>query len=100
MSRLLFDRRLVPAERVLGFFNASYPGYGDLAFHYRWENLFWRRKREKIEWLEKEIRLSCTWYPRARVVAEPSLDRRSTEQNPNASFNAIVDFNHVLSLQT
>jgi len=28
-----------------------------LAVHYIWEDIFWRRKNEKIEWLEKEIRL-------------------------------------------
>ena len=57
MSRLLFGKRLVPAERILRFFNVGYPGYGYLAFHYMWEDLFWRRRRERIDWLEKEIRL-------------------------------------------
>jgi len=28
-----------------------------LAVHYIWEDIFWRRKNEKIDWLEKEIRL-------------------------------------------
>ena len=28
-----------------------------LAFHYIWENIFWKRKTHKIEWLDKEIRL-------------------------------------------
>jgi len=57
MSRLLFRKRLVPAERILRFFRERYAGYGYLAFHYIWEDLFWRRKHKRIEWLEKEIRL-------------------------------------------
>lgn len=57
MSRLLFNRRLVPAERILRFFRRRYPGYEKLAFHYIWEDLFWRRLKERIDWLEKEIRL-------------------------------------------
>ncbi|MBE3092340.1 MAG: hypothetical protein IMZ51_01580 [Chloroflexi bacterium] len=30
--------------------------YSMLAVHYIWEDIFWRRKNEKIDWLEKEIR--------------------------------------------
>jgi len=57
MSRLLFGKRLVSAERILHFFRERYAGYGFIAFHYVWEDLFWRRKHERIEWLEREIRL-------------------------------------------
>lgn len=57
MSRLLFGRRLVPVGRILRFFRSRYPRYEKLAFHYIWEDLFWRRKEEHIPWLEKEIRL-------------------------------------------
>ena len=53
MSRLLFGKRLVSAERILHFFRERYAGYGFIAFHYVWEDLFWRRKHERIEWLEK-----------------------------------------------
>jgi hypothetical protein len=28
-----------------------------LAVHYIWEDLFWKRKNEHIDWLEKLIRL-------------------------------------------
>jgi hypothetical protein len=28
-----------------------------LAVHYFWEDLFWRRKHEPVDWLEKLIRL-------------------------------------------
>jgi 3-methyladenine DNA glycosylase/8-oxoguanine DNA glycosylase len=34
MSRLLFDRRLVPERRILRFFRSRYPGYEKLAFNY------------------------------------------------------------------
>jgi len=57
MSRLLFNKKLVPVDEILHFFKARYKGYEKLAFHYVWEDLFWKRKHEHIEWLEKEIRL-------------------------------------------
>jgi 3-methyladenine DNA glycosylase/8-oxoguanine DNA glycosylase len=56
MSRLIFNKKLVPAEKILKFFERYRP-YQKLAFHYLWEDLFWIRKHEHIEWLEKEIRL-------------------------------------------
>ncbi len=28
-----------------------------LAVHYIWEDIFWKRKTERIEWLERELRL-------------------------------------------
>jgi 3-methyladenine DNA glycosylase/8-oxoguanine DNA glycosylase len=56
-SRLLFGRRLVPPQKILRFFRSRYPGFEKLAFHYVWEDLFWRREHERIEWLEREIRL-------------------------------------------
>jgi hypothetical protein len=56
MSRLMFGKRLVPESRILTFFRRRYPGYEKLAFNYIWEDLFWRREHEAIDWLEKEIR--------------------------------------------
>jgi len=56
MSRLIFRKKLVSAEKILKFFRRYHP-YEKLAFHYLWEDLFWRRKHERIEWLEREIRL-------------------------------------------
>ncbi len=56
MSRLLFGRPLVPESRILRFFQARYPGYEKLAFHYLWEDVFWRHEREPIDWLAAEIR--------------------------------------------
>jgi 3-methyladenine DNA glycosylase/8-oxoguanine DNA glycosylase len=57
MSRLIFNRKLVPAKKMLGFFKKRYQGWEKLAFHYLWEDVFWKREHEHIEWLEKEIRL-------------------------------------------
>jgi 3-methyladenine DNA glycosylase/8-oxoguanine DNA glycosylase len=57
MSRLIFNKKLVPAKKILGFFRKNYKGWEKLAFHYIWEDVFWRRKHEHIDWLEKEIRL-------------------------------------------
>jgi len=57
MSRLLFNKDLVPTQDILDFFRKRYKGWEKLAFHYIWEDLFWKRKHEHIEWLEKEIRL-------------------------------------------
>lgn len=57
MSRLIFNKKLVPAEKILNFFKRRYKNYAKLAFHYLWEDLFWQRKHKYIEWLEKEIRL-------------------------------------------
>lgn len=56
MSRLIFNKKLVPVEKILKFFE-RYKPYQKLAFHYLWEDLFWKRKHQHIEWLEKEIRL-------------------------------------------
>ena len=55
-SKLLFNKDLVPAKKILGFFK-KFKNFEKLAFHYIWEDLFWKRKHEHIEWLEKEIRV-------------------------------------------
>jgi 3-methyladenine DNA glycosylase/8-oxoguanine DNA glycosylase len=56
ISRLIFNKQIVPTKRILNFFK-KFNGWEKLAFHYIWEDIFWRRKHEHIEWLEKEIRL-------------------------------------------
>jgi 3-methyladenine DNA glycosylase/8-oxoguanine DNA glycosylase len=59
-SRLFFNTdpdEPVPVDRLLAHFNQRFGGYRMLAVHYFWEDLFWRRKHEKVEWLEKLIRL-------------------------------------------
>jgi 3-methyladenine DNA glycosylase/8-oxoguanine DNA glycosylase len=56
-SRLFYDRRLVRAERIRSDLNRRYGEYTSLAVAYIWEDIFWRRRREHIPWLEKETRL-------------------------------------------
>jgi 3-methyladenine DNA glycosylase/8-oxoguanine DNA glycosylase len=56
-SRLFYKKSLVPAEKIRDDIKKQYGEYSMLAVHYIWEDIFWRRKNEKIPWLEKEIRL-------------------------------------------
>jgi len=58
-SKLFFDRdpkNPVPVPKIMKHFE-RFGEYKQLAVHYIWEDLFWKRKNEKIPWLEKEIRL-------------------------------------------
>lgn len=58
-SKLFFDRDPedpVPVKRILKHFE-RFGKFKQLAVHYIWEDLFWKRKNENIPWLEKEIRL-------------------------------------------
>ena len=59
-SKLFFDTdpdEPVPVEGLLDYFKAHFTGYRGLAVHYFWEDLFWRRTFEPVEWLEQLIRL-------------------------------------------
>lgn len=56
-SNLFYDKPLVPVEKIKDDIQKQYSKYSMLAVHYIWEDIFWRRKNEKIDWLEKEIRL-------------------------------------------
>ncbi len=59
-SKLFFDSapdEPVPVDQLLHLFNDRFGKYKMLAVHYVWEDLFWKRKHEGIEWLEKLIRL-------------------------------------------
>ena len=59
-SKLFFDAdpdEPVPVATLMDLFNQRFGGYRMLAVHYLWEDLFWKRKHEEIEWLEKLIRL-------------------------------------------
>jgi 3-methyladenine DNA glycosylase/8-oxoguanine DNA glycosylase len=47
----------VPVENLLEYFDTNFAGYRGLAVHYFWEELFWRRKFEPVDWLEQLIRL-------------------------------------------
>jgi 3-methyladenine DNA glycosylase/8-oxoguanine DNA glycosylase len=58
-SKLFFDRDPddpVGVDELLKTFE-RFGEYEMLAVHYIWEDLFWHRKHEPVEWLEKLIRL-------------------------------------------
>lgn len=58
-SKLFFNRspkNPVPVKKLLKYFE-KYGKYKQLAVHYIWEDIFWKRKTQKIPWLEKEIGL-------------------------------------------
>jgi len=57
LSRLLFRRELVRAERILTEARKRWGPWRMLAVHYLFEDLFWMRKRKPIDWLDKLIRL-------------------------------------------
>jgi len=57
-SKLFFDKdpeKPVPVKKLLKYFE-MYGDYKQLAVHYIWEDLWWKRKNEHIPWLEKLIR--------------------------------------------
>ena len=57
-SKLFFNRNPenpVSVEKLLKHFE-RFGKYKQLAVHYVWEDLFWRREKENIDWLEREIR--------------------------------------------
>jgi 3-methyladenine DNA glycosylase/8-oxoguanine DNA glycosylase len=59
-SKLFFNRnpeKPVTADRLMRLYAKRFGGYRMLAVHYIWEDLFWKRKHEKVIWLEKLIRL-------------------------------------------
>ncbi|MFH1221496.1 MAG: hypothetical protein V1492_00245 [Candidatus Micrarchaeota archaeon] len=57
-SRLLFNKKIVPTERIIKYVRSHWDKWAVLAASYIWEDVFWQRKHGKnIEWLEKEIRL-------------------------------------------
>jgi 3-methyladenine DNA glycosylase/8-oxoguanine DNA glycosylase len=58
-SKLFFDQdpeNPVPVKKLLKHFE-KYQPYQQLAVHYLWEDLWWKRKNKNIPWLEKLIRL-------------------------------------------
>jgi 3-methyladenine DNA glycosylase/8-oxoguanine DNA glycosylase len=57
-SKLFFDvdpETPVPVADLLAYFE-RFGAYKQLAVHYIWEDLWWKRKNEAIPWLEKLIR--------------------------------------------
>lgn len=58
-SKLFFDKDPgdpVPVKEILEHFE-KFGEYKQLAVHYIWEDLWWKRKNESIPWLEKLIRV-------------------------------------------
>jgi 3-methyladenine DNA glycosylase/8-oxoguanine DNA glycosylase len=58
-SKLFFDQdpeSPVPVETLLAHFE-QYGQFKQLAVHYLWEDLWWKRRNEHIPWLEKLIRV-------------------------------------------
>lgn len=56
LSMLLFGKKTVSAERIVACVKKRWGQWCMLAIHYLFEDLFWRRKKEQIPWLEEEIR--------------------------------------------
>ena len=56
-SQLFYNKPLVSANKIRNDIKKQYGDYSMLAVHYIWEDIFWKKKNEKIKWLEKEIRL-------------------------------------------
>lgn len=55
-SRLLYYKKLVSAKRIIKDMKKRYSSWSALASHYIWEDIFWQREKNRIDWLEKEIR--------------------------------------------
>lgn len=56
-SHIFYGKKSVPVEKINNDIITRYGKWGMLAVHYIWEDIFWKRKTEEIDWLEKEIRL-------------------------------------------
>ena len=57
LSRIMFDKKLVPIEEIVNEFDKRYGKWRGLAFHYIFTDVFWRHREKKIPWLEQEIRM-------------------------------------------
>jgi len=51
-----FEKNLVSVDKMLKHFD-NWGKWKNLAVHYVWEDIWWKRKNKHIPWLEKEIRL-------------------------------------------
>lgn len=52
-----YHRTVVPVEKMIRHFEKRFGRYKALAVHYIWEDLWWKRRNEKVAWLEELIRL-------------------------------------------
>lgn len=57
ISMLLYGNKITDPKRILKDVEKRWGKWKMLAIHYIFEDLFWRRKREHIPWLEEEIRM-------------------------------------------
>lgn len=57
LSRIMFNKNLVPPEKIIKMLENKYGNWKGLAAYYMFTDLFWKHKEKKIDWLEKEIRL-------------------------------------------
>ncbi|MEK7639526.1 MAG: hypothetical protein AAB424_00030 [Patescibacteria group bacterium] len=57
ISMLLYGNKTSDLKRILKDVDRRWGKWKMLAIHYIFEDLFWRRKREQIPWLEEEIRM-------------------------------------------
>ena len=55
-SRIFFNKELVPVNEMIKYFK-RWGKWKGLAVHYVWEDIWWKRRNEKIDWLEKLIRI-------------------------------------------
>ncbi|NMB57459.1 hypothetical protein GYA19_06025 [Candidatus Beckwithbacteria bacterium] len=58
-SKLFFNKdpeNPIPVKKILKYFE-RFGEYKQLAVHYIWEDLWWKRKNKNIPWLEKLIRV-------------------------------------------
>ncbi len=51
-----YEKQLVPVKDMLSYFE-RWGKWKALAVHYIWEDIWWKRRHQKISWLEKLIRL-------------------------------------------
>lgn len=50
------EKELVPVDKMLKYF-ARWGKWKNLAIHYLWEDIWWKRRNERVPWLEKLVRL-------------------------------------------
>lgn len=58
-SKVFFNKdpeNPIPVDKIMDYFKKFTP-YQQLAVHYIWEDLWWKRKNKSVPWLEKLIRL-------------------------------------------
>ncbi|MEM5883149.1 MAG: hypothetical protein QXQ77_02830 [Candidatus Aenigmatarchaeota archaeon] len=57
LSKILFNKKLVPMQKIIDLFEKRYGKWKGLAFHYMFTDLFWKHRKKKIDRLKKEIRI-------------------------------------------